>query len=50
MFFFRWKESYVEMTAKLKKRMEELLNENKELRSMLKMPLGSSNQEESSNS
>ncbi|KAI8441062.1 hypothetical protein MSG28_009327 [Choristoneura fumiferana] len=47
----KWKESYVEMTAKLKKRIEELLNENKELRSMLKLPsLGSSNQEESSNS
>ncbi|XP_068622926.1 uncharacterized protein [Battus philenor] len=34
----KWKESYVDMTAKLKKNLESLFKENNELRSKLNMP------------
>ncbi|XP_063895583.1 girdin [Helicoverpa armigera] len=34
----KWKESYLEMTEKLKKKLDELHKENKELRSKLKLP------------
>lgn len=45
----KWKESYVEMTKKLKKRLDDLQQENKELRSKLKLPsISSSNQDDSS--
>ncbi|CAD0203401.1 unnamed protein product [Chrysodeixis includens] len=39
----KWKESYLEMTDKLKKKLQDLEKENKELRSKLKLPyIGSS--------
>ncbi|XP_063366394.1 dynein regulatory complex subunit 4-like [Cydia amplana] len=45
----KWKESYVEMTTKLKKRLDDLQQENKELRSKLKLPsIASSIQDDSS--
>lgn len=36
--FFRWKFSYLEMTEKLKKRLEGMQKENDELRARLNVP------------
>ncbi|XP_072945390.1 uncharacterized protein [Epargyreus clarus] len=44
----KWKESYVDMTEKLKKRLESLQNENKELRTQLKPYIGSQSQDSNS--
>ncbi|XP_049878707.1 myosin-11-like isoform X2 [Pectinophora gossypiella] len=44
----KWKESYVDMTEKLKKRLEEIQKENNELRKKLKLPSGSSDNNTSS--
>lgn len=39
---YRWKESYLDMTEKLKKKLEALYKENKELRIQLNLPHSSS--------
>ncbi|CAH1634861.1 unnamed protein product [Spodoptera littoralis] len=44
----KWKESYLEMTEKLKKKLDEMQKENKELRSKLKLPYIGSSEESNS--